>query len=70
MSIHRFVDASEDTYGAVVYARCTYADGSVSINLVAAKTRVAPSLATSIPRLGLMETIVRVRLTARIASVL
>ena len=58
MSIYTFVDASQDTYGAVVYARCTYKDGSVSSNMVAAKTRVAPSISTSILRLELMAAVV------------
>ena len=70
MSLHTFVDASQDAYGAVVYARCTYKDGSVSSNMVAAKTRVAPSISTSIPRLELMAAVVGVRLTTRISKVL
>ena len=70
MSLHTFVDASENAYGAVVYARSTYEDGSVSSRIVAAKTRVSPITATSIPRLELMGAIVGVRLTTRIADVL
>ena len=70
MSLHTFVDASQDAYGAVVYARCTYKDGSVSSNMVAAKNRVAPSISTSIPRLELMAAVVGVRLTTRISKVL
>ena len=66
MSLHTFVDA----YGAVVYARCQYQDGSVSTNIVAAKTRVSPNIATSIPRLELMGGIVGVRLTTRISEFL
>ena len=53
MSLHTFVDASESAYVVVVYARCQYEDGSVSTNIVAAKTRVSPNIATSIPRLDL-----------------
>ena len=49
MSLHTFVYASLDAYGAVVYARCTYKDGSFSSKAVAVKTRVAPSMSTSIP---------------------
>ena len=70
MSLHTFVDASQDAYGAVVYARCTYKDGSVLSNMVAAKTRVAPSISASIPRLELMPTVVGVRLITRILKVL
>ena len=40
VSLHTFVDASEVAYGAVVYARYYYEDGSISTNIVAAKTRV------------------------------
>ncbi|MCF1458716.1 MAG: hypothetical protein LPH21_14545, partial [Shewanella sp.] len=70
MSLHTFLDASESAYGAVVYARCTYEDGTVSTNIVSALTRVSPNIATSIPRLELMGAIVGVRLTSRIAEVL
>ena len=70
MSLHTFVDASESAYGAGVYVRCQYEDGSVSTNIVAAKTHVSPNIATSIPRLELMGAIVGVRLTTRISEVL
>ena len=70
MSLHTFVDASENAYGAVVYARCQNGDGTISTNIVASKTRVSPNIATSIPRLELMGAIVGVRLTTRISNVL
>ncbi|MCG8047834.1 MAG: hypothetical protein N0E48_19785, partial [Candidatus Thiodiazotropha endolucinida] len=70
MSLHTFVDSSEDAYGAVVYARCKQKDGTISSNIVAAKTRVAPTMSTSIPRLELMAAVVGVRLTGRISRVL
>ena len=54
VTLHTFVDASENAYGAVTYARYSYQDGSISTNIVTAKTRVAPSKALSIPRLELM----------------
>ena len=54
LSLHTFVDSSESAFGAVVYARYSYQDGSISTNIIAAKTKVAPSIATSIPRLELM----------------
>ena len=70
VSLHTFVDASEDAFGAVAYVRHSYQDGTISTNIVAAKTRVAPTIATSIPRLELMGAVIGVRLSTRIARVL
>lgn len=70
MQLHTFVDASEHAYGAVVYARYTYQDGSISSNIVAAKTRVAPSISTSIPRLELMGAIIGIRLAITVSKAL
>ena len=70
ISLHTFVDALENANGAVVYASCTFKDGSSSSEIVAAKFRVAPCIATSIPRLELMGAIIGVRLASRITKVL
>ena len=70
VTLHTFVDASENAYGAVTYARYSYQDGSISTNIVAAKTRVAHSKALSIPRLELMGAVIGVRLSKRISSVM
>lgn len=51
--LHAFSDASELAYAAVVYVKTTRADGSVSINLVQSKTKVAPLKTLTIPRLEL-----------------
>ena len=71
-SLHTFVDASENAYGAVIFARCQNSDGTFSTNIVAAKTGASPNIATSIPRLELMGAVVGVRLTCttRITDVL
>ena len=53
-TLHVFVDASKNAYGAVVYMRSEYIEGKVSLLFVASKTKVAPLQSLSIPRLELM----------------
>ena len=36
------MDASLQAYGTVVYLRCVYNDGSVTSQLIASKSKVAP----------------------------
>jgi len=50
VSLHTFVDVSQDAYGAVVYLS---QDGDVSVRLVTSKTKVAPLQTISIPQLEL-----------------
>ncbi len=53
LQLHGFSDASECTYGGVVYIRTVDTDGKVHVSLVTAKTKVAPIKRVSIPRLEL-----------------
>ena len=69
-TLHTFVDTSQDAYGAVVYSRATYKSGAVSIRFVAAKSRVAPLAATSIPRLESIAAVVGLRMAGSISRVL
>ena len=54
ISLHFFSDALVDAYAAMVYQRTQHSNGNISVRLVAAKTKVAPLQATSIPHLVLM----------------
>ena len=61
-----FVDASLKSYGAVVYLRCTYEDGTRSSRLIASKSKVAPLLPMTVPRLELMAAVLGLRLTQNV----
>ena len=70
MQLHVFSDASEEAYGAVVYARYVYANHAVTTTIVAAKSRVAPLAAMSIPRMELMGAVTGLRLAISVANAL
>ncbi|KRZ29259.1 hypothetical protein T4C_7121 [Trichinella pseudospiralis] len=61
IELHAFWDASERAYGEVAYLRLKTPPGSVRVNLVAAKTRVAVKR-LSLPRLELMGALTSARL--------
>ncbi|XP_065893443.1 uncharacterized protein [Dysidea avara] len=66
IAVHVFVDASLEAYGAVVYVRVKYQDGSLSVRLVSSKTKVAPLQSVSVPRLDLMGAVLGSRLATSI----
>ena len=68
--LHVFTDASKDAYGAVVYAKYAHENGSIDGSIVTAKSKVAPLLAVSIPRLELMGAILGCRLGLTVAETL
>ncbi|XP_076396216.1 uncharacterized protein LOC105664283 [Megachile rotundata] len=51
--LHGFCDASEQAYGACVYLRCVNKVKKCSVQLICAKSRVAPLKTITVPRLEL-----------------
>ena len=70
VTLHTFVDASQEAYGAACYTRHLYNNGTVSCRLVASKTRVALLQAVSIPRLELMAAVTGAKLSETIGDTL
>jgi len=66
--LHIFSDASAIAYGSVIYLRCIYADGSVSVSFVVGKCRLAPMKIVSIPRLELTAAVLSTRLYVQVTS--
>ena len=69
VELHGFCDASERAYAAAIYIVFTTEVGT-SVQLVAAKTRVAPLKQQTIPRLELLSALVLARLMASVSSTL
>ncbi|GFV03290.1 integrase catalytic domain-containing protein [Trichonephila clavipes] len=65
-----FADASEATYGAVVYLQCFLHNGAAKVSILASKSRVAPIRVISIPRLELCACVLLAQLVKKIRSTL
>ncbi|CAK1591284.1 unnamed protein product [Parnassius mnemosyne] len=70
MELQGFCDASNSAYAAVVYLRAIDAKGNIHVNLVTAKTKVAPTMQISIPRLELMGAVLLAKLITNVANIL
>ncbi|XP_053692086.1 uncharacterized protein LOC128740561 [Sabethes cyaneus] len=73
--IHGFCDASEKAYGACIYLRIVLVDGTVSVQLFTAKSRVAPlenlkkkKKRQTIPRLELSSALLLAHLYEKVVS--
>ena len=64
--LHGFSDASSLAYGAVLYFKTVYVDGSVTVGIVAAKTQVSPVKSQTIPRLELIAALILSRLAVTV----
>ena len=60
--VHGFSDASSTAYAACIYLLTRFDDGSVCVNLIASKSRVAPIKKQTIPRLELLGALILSRL--------
>ena len=70
IQLHGFCDASVEAYAAVLYVRTVYSDDSVSVSMLASKTRVCPLKAQTIPRLELLAAVILSRLFTTIRDCL
>ncbi|XP_055633642.1 uncharacterized protein LOC129773984 [Toxorhynchites rutilus septentrionalis] len=70
IQLHTFSDASELAYGACTYVRCTDSKGTIRVELLASKSRVAPLKKITLPRLELCAADIAAKLHARIVKAL
>ena len=68
--LHLFTDASEQAYAAAIYSRMVDCTGTVSVNLLASKTRVTPVKTVSLPRLELCAAHLGIQLLKTVIKVL
>ncbi|XP_055388151.1 uncharacterized protein LOC129616521 [Condylostylus longicornis] len=62
VELHGFCDASSKVYGCCIYLRCIDPDGTMHVNLLTAKSKIAPIKTQSIPRLELLNQILGVEI--------
>ena len=64
IQLHGYSDASPNAYGAVTYLRIEERTGNVRVQILFAKTRVAPTRRITLPRLELMAAYLLAKMTA------
>lgn len=62
LELHVFCDASDKAFATVIYLRIQHSKNDVEVRLVAAKARVAPLKALSVPKLELQASVLGTRL--------
>nr|CAI5841992.1 unnamed protein product [Callosobruchus analis] len=69
IQLHGFADASMQAYGACIYIRVTYTNGTSTSNLLCSKSRIAPIKAITLPGLELSAALLLARLVTKVISV-
>ncbi|XP_053697048.1 uncharacterized protein LOC128744228 [Sabethes cyaneus] len=68
--LHGFSDASTAAYGACIYLRSLFADGSAKLRLLTSKSKLAPLSELTIPRKELCAALLLTRLLAKVLPAL
>lgn len=68
IQLHRFCNASQEAYGACIFAITPTSNGEFETLLYISKSRVAPIHATTIPRLELCGAVLLSDLTTEVVS--
>ncbi|XP_055591539.1 uncharacterized protein LOC129743526 [Uranotaenia lowii] len=68
IELHGYSDASSQAYGAVIYIKSISSDGTIQVNLLTSKSRVAPLKPVTIPRLELLAAKLLAELTQKVMS--
>lgn len=71
IELHSFSDASQSAYGACIYMRSVnQRNNEVTVNLLCAKSKVAPLKPTTIPRIELCAALLAAKLTKSVLDAL
>lgn len=70
IELHSFCDASQQAYGSCIFLRTICIDGSITVNLLCAKARVAPIKVCTIPRLELCGALLGAQLSTAVTKAL